>query len=359
MKAKIISSASCVSSIAAVSLILNFKFICVYLCYCWCHMSSEDTFNTLSRGGFGRTTQPSPSPGTLEIQCQQCNHTITPASGTTNYCLMMDPNPTLCNEESTLILLPSLFQWLQTLHHLASEPMLLHSLASIPAVWKPTHHQGSKFVLTANVQDEDMLDINIFLCKEEYGVAGSSKYCKNKALPTALLSKKFCVAHHNVSHISDREEGDQSHTQQVQQVIFRFLHRIHEGHQHSKAMDFMNICLVVKLDGNLERNNCYDGGTTPKWIFGPTGILVMITRSWPSSILSTSIFPLRIVLLVIGSRSLSMLLPLTFSIKLSTRGTASSLWIAWWCRLSSLHNVWDVPYVLWDQASYIDLYWLL
>jgi hypothetical protein len=88
---------------------------------------------------------------------------------------------------------------------------------------------------------------------------GLSKYHKNMAHSTALLTQKFGKDHRKVfSSIVGVEEGDQLCSQHVQQVIVGILHHIHEGHQCSKAMDFMDICLVTKLDGNLECNNCCD-----------------------------------------------------------------------------------------------------
>lgn len=133
------------------------------------------------------------------------------------------------------------------------------SLALISAVWIPAHIQGLEFVLNTNFPDKDMLDINDVLHKENYGALGLSKYCKNMACSTALLTQKFGVGHHNVvSCIVDGEEGDHLCLQHVQQVIVGMLHHIHQGHQCSKAMVFMDICLVTKLDGNLECDHCHD-----------------------------------------------------------------------------------------------------
>lgn len=76
---------------------------------------------------------------------------------------------------------------------------------------------------------------------------------------TAPLTKNLGMAHHNVvSHVSDDKEGDKLHTQHAQQVIVRIIYHVLEDYQCSKATDFMDICLVTKLTGNLESENCYD-----------------------------------------------------------------------------------------------------
>jgi hypothetical protein len=54
----------------------------------------------------------------------------------------------------------------------------------------------------------------------------------------------------------------------VQQVIVSILHQITEGHQRSKAMDFMDICNVSGLGGNLDIPNprdWWDGSEINIW----------------------------------------------------------------------------------------------
>ena len=59
-----------------------------------------------------------------------------------------------------------------------------------------------------NLLDEEMLDIEVSLKKDDYGELGSSDYQKNQAMATAPLSEKFGVARHKI--LTEAEEGDQS-----------------------------------------------------------------------------------------------------------------------------------------------------
>ena len=116
--------------------------------------------------------------------------------------------------------------------------------------------QLRKFVRDVPVDDADMLTIDVTLRKEDYGAPGSSDFRKNQAFATAGLHEKFGVARHKI--VSGAEEGDQAKSAHVQQVIVGILHRITEGQQRSKAMDFMDVCTVSGLGGNLESDNPRD-----------------------------------------------------------------------------------------------------
>ena len=117
--------------------------------------------------------------------------------------------------------------------------------------------QMRNFVRTDPVPDGDMLAIDVTLKKEDYGVPGSSDYCKNMAMATAGLTEKFGVAWHKIV-AGGEEDGDQSKSAHVQQVIVGIIHRVKEGHQRSKMMDFMDICNVSCLGGNLSSANPVD-----------------------------------------------------------------------------------------------------
>ena len=118
-----------------------------------------------------------------------------------------------------------------------------------------TTKQHSKFVLDEDVPDEDMLDVEVALKKEDYGAVGSSDYRKNRAMATAPLSEKFGVARHKV--LASAEEGDQSKYAHVQSVIVGILHRVRQGEARAKAMDWMDICTIPFLvESNLANVDC-------------------------------------------------------------------------------------------------------
>jgi hypothetical protein len=87
-----------------------------------------------------------------------------------------------------------------------------------------------------------MLETQVTLPKAAYGEPGSSDFCKNMLMAMYPLSEKFGVAKHNV--ITDIEEGDQNRSMHVQQVIVSVIHRVKEGLQRSRAMDWMSICIM-------------------------------------------------------------------------------------------------------------------
>jgi hypothetical protein len=94
------------------------------------------------------------------------------------------------------------------------------------------------------------------LKKADYGEPGTTEYRKNMAMATAALSDKFGVASHRVSnHV---EEGDHSSRQHIQQTIVGILGRVQEGYQRAKMMDWMDICHLPQLNGNLKSANPVD-----------------------------------------------------------------------------------------------------
>jgi hypothetical protein len=116
--------------------------------------------------------------------------------------------------------------------------------------------QMRKFVRETPVDDGDLLTVDVTLRKEDYGEPGSSDYRKNMLMATASLPEKFGVARHKI--VSDGEEGDRPKTAHVQQVIVGVIHRVKEGLKRSQAMDFMDVCTVSGLGGNLESDNPRD-----------------------------------------------------------------------------------------------------
>ena len=119
----------------------------------------------------------------------------------------------------------------------------------------PITGQHSKFVRDDDLPDDQMLDIEVSLKKEDYGVVGSSDYRKNRAMATAPLSEKFGVARHKI--LTDAEEGDQSKYAHIQAVIVSVLHRVKQGELRARAVDWMDICVIPFLiEANLSNPDC-------------------------------------------------------------------------------------------------------
>lgn len=114
--------------------------------------------------------------------------------------------------------------------------------------------QTSKFVRATDVPDVDMLDADVALKKENYGAPGSSDFRKNMLMATSALPEKFGVARHKI--VNSGEEGDQTKHQFVQQTIVNTLHRIKEGHERCKKMDFMDVCMVADYSGDIDNPDC-------------------------------------------------------------------------------------------------------
>ena len=117
-------------------------------------------------------------------------------------------------------------------------------------------NQSSKFVRAEDLPDSEIVNVHIALKKADYGEPGTTDYRKNMAMATAALADKFGVASHRVSNTV--EEGDHSSRQYIQSTIVGVLGRVEEGHQRSKMMDFMDICVLPKLKGDLSSDNPVD-----------------------------------------------------------------------------------------------------
>ena len=151
---------------------------------------------------------------------------------------------------------------------------------SLPAV----QNQSSKFVLDEDLPDSEIANVDIALKKADYGEPGTSEYRKNMAMATYALAEKFGVASHRVS--SNLEEGDHSSKQYIQQTIVGILDRVKEGHQRAKMVDWMDICVLPKLTGNLRSLNpadWWDESETNLWTDWDRCTLTQI-KAWQYSI---------------------------------------------------------------------------
>eukprot|EP00956_Cyclotella_meneghiniana_P033577 scaffold97266_cov78-Cyclotella_meneghiniana.AAC.1 len=151
---------------------------------------------------------------------------------------------------------------------------------SLPAV----QNQSSKFVLDEDLPDSEIANVDIALKKADYGEPGTSEYRKNMAMATYALAEKFGVASHRVS--SNLEEGDHSSKQYIQQTIVGILDRVKEGHQRAKMVDWMDICVLPKLAGDLRSLNpvdWWDESETNLWTDWDRCTLTQI-KAWQYSI---------------------------------------------------------------------------
>eukprot|EP00956_Cyclotella_meneghiniana_P026982 scaffold59653_cov23-Cyclotella_meneghiniana.AAC.1 len=113
--------------------------------------------------------------------------------------------------------------------------------------------QKSKFV-PQDDNDVCAVNVRVALRKEDYGEPGSSEYRKNMAAATYPLPEKFGGARHKV--LSSAEEGDETKSRFVQQVLVGLTHRVKEGHGRSKKFDFMDICTLADYSGNVSSPDC-------------------------------------------------------------------------------------------------------
>jgi hypothetical protein len=120
----------------------------------------------------------------------------------------------------------------------------------------PKSAQAAKFVRFDDVPDSEMLEGQVVLRREDYGEPGSTEYRKNMQMATHALAEKFGVAKHKI--IAGAEDGDQTKSMHVQQAIVSILHRVKEGLQRSKSMDWMEICVLPRMRGNLNSTNPAD-----------------------------------------------------------------------------------------------------
>jgi hypothetical protein len=99
-------------------------------------------------------------------------------------------------------------------------------------------------------------------------------------MATAPLSEKFGVARHKVT--TDVEEGDQDKSMHVQQVIVSVVHRVKEGHERSKAMDWMSVCTMphlIAVNKSQEPSTWWDSSEICIWT-DPELLTVEEVRVW-------------------------------------------------------------------------------
>ena len=71
--------------------------------------------------------------------------------------------------------------------------------------------QRGKFVHNTDVHDSQMLDIDVCLRKQNYGIEGDRAFNRNMEMATAALDPKFGVAKHRiVTSINDTDEDNQT-----------------------------------------------------------------------------------------------------------------------------------------------------
>ena len=99
--------------------------------------------------------------------------------------------------------------------------------------------QRSRFVLSEEVLDANIVHADITLQIEQYGVPGLSDYRKNIVLVTSPLAAKCGVA--SYKNIINFQDGDSSTAQQIKQTIMSIIRLVHEGQQRAKSMDWMDI----------------------------------------------------------------------------------------------------------------------
>jgi hypothetical protein len=139
---------------------------------------------------------------------------------------------------------------------------------------------SSKFVRVYDVPDSALLETQVSLSKAAYGKPGSSDYRKNKLMATAPLREKFGVARHKVT--TDLEEGDQDKSMHVQQVIVSVVHRVKEGHERSKAMDWMSVCTMphlIAVNKSQDPSTWWDSSEICIWT-DPELLFVEEVRVW-------------------------------------------------------------------------------
>ena len=130
----------------------------------------------------------------------------------------------------------------------------------------------SKFALLDDIPDEDIQDQDVVLKKANYGTPGSDNYRKNMLMAVSSLDGKFGVQSHKIIDwlSGAKQDGDQRKSSYVQKVIVDVLHRVAEGHLRSKSVDFMDICILPKLDpnavGSEDCGDWWDTSTNNIWL---------------------------------------------------------------------------------------------
>jgi hypothetical protein len=114
--------------------------------------------------------------------------------------------------------------------------------------------QAAKFVRDMDVPDSEMSESKVLSRREDYGEPGTTKYRKNMQMATYPLAEKLGVAKHKIAG-GGADDGDQTKSMHMQQAIVSILHRVKEGLQRSKSMDWMEISTMPRVRGNLNSTN--------------------------------------------------------------------------------------------------------
>ena len=105
-----------------------------------------------------------------------------------------------------------------------------------------------------DILDTEIADTNFTLQKEHYRTPGSRDYLKNIAMANSPFAKRFGLASHKI--VIKSQDGDTSSNQHVQQMILSVIRYVEECHQRAKAMDWMHICNLPKLETSSVSEAC-------------------------------------------------------------------------------------------------------
>ena len=97
----------------------------------------------------------------------------------------------------------------------------------------------------------------MILEKKNYGAPGTTEFRKNMLMATAPLTEKFGVtSQHMVHRVGGGQEGDQKSFEHVQRIITGVIERVKEAKKRAKDCDWLDICTLAKLEGNLSSDDC-------------------------------------------------------------------------------------------------------
>ena len=129
--------------------------------------------------------------------------------------------------------------------------------------------QKSKFVLTADISDEDIKDTNVLVPKDRRGAEGSKDYNSIMKMATEALSTKFGVAKHKIvtTEGADSSSGNHTKSLRIQNSICDLIIRAHEGQQRCKRYDFMSILLIpnFKPSSSADPSDWWDESEINLW----------------------------------------------------------------------------------------------
>jgi len=133
----------------------------------------------------------------------------------------------------------------------------------------PKSTQKSKFVLTADIPDEDIKDTNVLVPKDKRGAEGSKDYNSIMKMATEALSTKFGVAKHKIvtTEGADSSSGNHTKSLRIQNSICDLILRAHEGQQRCKRYDFMSILLIpnFKPSSSADPSDWWDESEINLW----------------------------------------------------------------------------------------------